>query len=169
MREEWREIAEFPGYSVSDAGSVRNDATGRHMAKQTNGRGIVYVGICKRGSDGLVAQHKRSVAVLVAEAFLPRPHEKFDTPIHLDGDRYNANVSNILWRPRWFAVKYAQQFQQSGPSFSRPLELVETGEVFESSWDAATKLGLLDREIAMSVMTRCYVWPIHQHFRFHEG
>lgn len=165
MEEAWREIAEFPGYSVSDDGFVRNEYTDRLMARQINGRGIAYVGICKRGPEGLVVQHKRSIAVLVAEAFLPRPSKDFDTPIHLDGDRLNNNVTNILWRPRWFAVKYGQQFQQSGPSFSRPLLLIETEEVYESSWHAATTLGLLDREIAMSVMTRCYVWPIFQHFK----
>ncbi|QAY17199.1 HNH endonuclease [Streptomyces phage Madamato] len=165
MQEEWREIAEFPGYSVSNAGGVRNDDTGRIMARQVNGRGIVYVGVCKRGPDSLVVQHKRSVSVLVAQTFVPQPSEEFDTPIHLDGDRFNNDVTNILWRPRWFAIKYGQQFQQDGPSFNRPVQIIETEEVYESSWDAATKLGLLDREIAMSVMSRCYVWPIFQHFR----
>lgn len=169
MQEEWREIAEFPGYSVSETGAVRNNDTGRIMARQINSRGIVYVGICKRGPDNLVVQHKRSVTVLVAQNFLPQPSKEFDTPIHLDGDRLNNSVSNILWRPRWFAIKYAQQFQQDGPSFNRPVQIVETEEVYKSSWEAAVTLGLLDREIAMSVMTRCYVWPIFQHFKLVEN
>jgi len=165
MYEEWREIAEFPGYSVSNTGCVRNDDSERIMAPQVNGHGITYVGICKRDPGCLVTQYKRSVSVLVAQAFVACPNDSFDTPINLDGDRFNNDSSNILWRPRWFAVKYFQQFQQDSPCFSRPVQVIETEEVYESSWEAATTLGVLDREIAMSIMNRCYVWPIFQHFR----
>lgn len=167
MQVEWRQIEDFPAYSVSDEGEVRNDETDRYMTKLTNQRGIVHVGLTRAR-----VQYKRSLTVLVADAFVERPRDKsgtirkaFDTPINLDGDRYNNHVSNILWRPRWFATKYYQQFQQDHACFNRPVEIVETGEIFETSFAAATALGILDREIAISVMTKNYVWPINQHFR----
>lgn len=161
MREEWRSIPSFPGYSVSDAGSVRNDETNRLMTKCVNQHGIVNVGLTKNKT-----QYKRALAILVAEAFLIRPGFGFDTPINLDGDRFNNRADNLLWRPRWFATKYFKQFQNSmRPCFNRKVEDVETGEIFSDSWEAATTLGALDRDIAMSILNGSRVRIILHHFR----
>lgn len=162
MQEEWRKIEGFSGYSVSNLGSIRNDESGRLMAQCTNNRGLMQVGLTKNK-----VQYRRSVALLVAEAFVTRGTNEsaFDTPINLDGNRRNNSVLNLLWRPRNFAIRYIAQFQQSGPCFSRPVEIIETGEQFDTSWEAAIQKGILDREIAFSVMTKNYVWPIYKHFR----
>lgn len=159
MQEEWRVIASFPGYSVSDAGSVRNDETGHLMTQLVNQGGIAYVGMCKNKK-----QHKRSLSLLVAEAFLICPSYAFDTPINLDGDRCNNRADNLLWRPRWFATKYYQQFQQDAPCFTRKIQNVETEEVFDTSWQAALTLGALDRDIAFSIVSGSIVPIILQHF-----
>uniref|UniRef100_A0AAU7GZR1 HNH endonuclease n=1 Tax=Streptomyces phage Scarif TaxID=3158858 RepID=A0AAU7GZR1_9CAUD len=161
MGEQWVEIASFPGYSVSDAGQVRNDETGHIMTRCANQGGVVHVGLTRNKT-----QYKRSLTLLVAEAFLPRPSFAFDTPINLDGDRWNNSVENLMWRPRWFAVKYFQQFKfGSVGSIARPIEIIETEEQFANSFEATKFLGVLDREVAMSVMTQNYVWPIYQRFR----
>lgn len=163
MQEEWREIASFPGYSVSDTGLVRNDETDRLMAKLVNQRGIVNVGLTKNK-----IQYKRSLAILVAEAFVARPEFEFDTPVQLDGDRLNNRACNLIWRPRWFATRYFRQFLHKTPTILRPVEIIETEEVYRNSWVAATTLGVIDAEIAESVLTRNYVWPLFQHFRLHK-
>lgn len=158
---EWREIEMFPGYSVSNSGLIRNDNTDRMMRQSQNERGIVYVGMMKRG-----IQYKRSVSLLVAEAFLRvKPHPEFVSTINLDGDRWNNNVANLMWRPRWFATKYFQQFRIGPQGFGRWIEEVTTHELFPTSWDAALKYGLLDREITIAIMHRTYVWPTYQRFR----
>jgi len=158
--EEWKEIGAFPGYSVSTYGRVRNDTTGRIMAMLRNQKGIVSVGLTQA-----LVQHKRSIAVLVANAFLPKPDmNSFDTPIHLDGDLENNHVSNLMWRPRWFAVKYHQQFLTEKRGFLVPV-VDDSGEMFETSWEAATKYGLIDREILTATLNRTYVWPTYQKFR----
>lgn len=161
MQEEWRAIASFPGYSVSDAGSVRNDETDKLMAKCVNQHGIVNVGLTKNK-----VQYKRALSILVAEAFLIRPSFAFDTPINLDGDRFNNYASNLMWRPRWFATQYFKQFQSyTRPCLNREVEAVETGEIFPTSWNAATTLGALDRDIAMSIMSGSKARVIQMHFR----
>lgn len=149
----------FPGYSVSDAGSVRNDETERILLPQVNQHGIVNVGLTKNK-----VQYKRALSILVAEAFVLRPSFTFDTPINLDGDRRNNRADNLLWRPRWFATKYYQQFQQTHPCFSRKVQNIETGEVFNTSWEAALTLGALDRDIAFSIVSGAIVPIILQHF-----
>jgi hypothetical protein len=109
--EVWRTIYEFPRYSISNEGRVRNDDTGRLMRLSHNQYNILYVGLVSGRR-----QYKRSVAVLVAEAFLPdyERTEPFDTPIHLNGDKADCRAHNLMWRPFWFAVKYHRQFQR-GP------------------------------------------------------
>lgn len=159
--EEWVELPFFPDYSVSHLGRVRSDRSNRILSITINQNGIPYIGLTKGGS-----LFKRSIAPLVARAFLPIPEfPSFDTPINLDGDRLHCSVDNLLWRPRWFAVSYHRQFMIDRIWITSPIEDVDTEERFETSLAAAKKYGLLDREIMQSVQTEEYVWPTYQRFR----
>ena len=106
MREE--QIPGHPGYKVRPNGEVIN-MFDRVLTPMTNLRGLLFVGLYYHG-----VKHNRSVALLVANAFLePHSNPQFDTPVHLDGDRTNCDVNNLMWRPRWFAVKWHRQFDCS--------------------------------------------------------
>lgn len=160
MEVEWRRIRHFSDYSVSETGFVRNDETGRLMTRLINQSGLVNVGLTKNR-----IQYKRSVALLVATEFITtKPDSTFDCPINLDGDRLNNCVLNLMWRPRWFAVKYFQQFREERFLRPSPIEDLVTGIVFKNPWDAALKLGLLYNEVLLSVYTQTLVWPIHHSF-----
>lgn len=164
--EEWRVVQHFPNYSVSNTGLIRSDIqykngnTGKILKVAANQRGIVYVGLVHNG-----VQYKRSLALVVAHAFLmtARPLA-FNTPINLDGDRYNNHVDNLLWRPRWFARKYYHQFRQRHARITSPIVELKTEEVFADSWAAALTYGLLDNEIFEAVENKTYVWPTYQRF-----
>jgi len=160
-------IPDFPGYSVSDEGQVRNDYTDRVLALTVNRGGVVQVGLMRGGK-----QYKRSVALLVAKAFLDPPvPETFDTPIHLDGDHLNNHIDNLMWRPRWFAIKYQQQHNnyRGRPANSHRLIEINTKTKFKNSWEVATRFGLLENELIMSMVNRTYVWPTYQQFRVLNG
>jgi hypothetical protein len=158
---EWRDIREFPRYIISETGSVLNKDTGRTMTLLRNQHGIVHVGLVKDG-----VQHKRSVAVLVAQYFLPRPtFPAFDTPINLDGDRLNNHYANIMWRPLWFARKYHRQFTRSNPVLICAVMEVETEEIFPNTLFAAKRFGLLEREIAFAALNGAQVFPTKQMFK----
>jgi hypothetical protein len=164
--QEWREIVGFNGYSVSDAGHVRNDDTGRIMRTGTNQRGIVNVGLMHRG-----VQYKKSVAVLVADAFVTTARSlEFNTPINLDGDRTNNRATNLLWRPRYFARKFFQQFGQTALwHINNPLMDLKTEEVFKDSTEAVKRFGLLHKDIYLSIAAKTYVWPTYQIFQILDG
>lgn len=165
MPTEWRPIPSFPGYSVSETGYVRNDETGRVLTLLVNQSGVVNVGLTKK-----CKQYKRSVALLVANAFLEfRIHDSFDTPINLNGDRLNNNVWNLAWRPRWFATKYFRQFDEPSLAAERPVQEMETGKKFYSHWEAAFKYGLLATSVLIAAMEQTEVWPTKQHFRLIDG
>lgn len=160
--EEFRDIDEFPEYGVSNLGNVVSDYTGRILRPSSNQLGIYSVGISKDH-----VQYRRSVAVLVANAFLPKPASPhFDTPIHRDGDKSNCRADNLIYRPRWFAVKYHQQFTNQNPIYiPRPIYEVKTGLVFDTSWDAARHYGLLDKDIFLAILNNTVTPVTYQEFR----
>lgn len=161
-QEHWEVIEGFPIYSISDHGRVRNDNTGKILSKHSNQQGIVAVGLF----DG-AEQHKRSVTLLVAHAFLDEPSNPlFDTPINVDGDRLNNHVDNLMWRPRWFAGRYHRQFKPGQPKgFDAPVVDMDSGIKYQNSLSAATTFGLLNAEVAYSVINGSYCFPTYQYFR----
>jgi NUMOD4 motif len=158
--EYWEPIELFPDYSVSNYGNVRSDKSGRFLALNDNQYGVLQVGLMRDG-----VQHHRSVTLLVAKAHLPSVGGPFDTPINLDGDRHNNRVENLLWRPRWFAIRYNQQFRwpYENPILSPILDL-KTGEVSENSLECAKRYGLLEKDVVLSILNRTYTWPKYQEF-----
>jgi hypothetical protein len=161
MPEKWKSIQNFENYSVSDWGRVRSEKSGRILALSQNQFDVVYVGLVRDGK-----QYHRSVPLLVANAFIPRQFEPYDTPINLSGDRWNNSVSNLVWRPRWFAIKYNQQFKFPYEyPIIYPIEDIKTGEVSQDSFDCARRYGLLEKDLVLSILNRTYVWPTYQQFR----
>lgn len=158
--EQWTSIENFPDYSVSDYGRIRADKSGRILALSLNQYGLLQVGMMRDGE-----QKHRSVPLLVAKAFIPQPSGPFDTPINLDGDRLNNRVDNLAWRPRWFAIKYNQQFRYPYDyPIANPLVDLKSGEVCLNSTECAKVYGLLEEDLVLSVLNRTYVWPTYQEF-----
>lgn len=159
--ERWVEIFDFPGYSVSDQGRVLNNRTGFYIKATKKPQGLCVVGLMKNG-----VQHKRSLPLLVASAFVSRHrNEAFDTPVNLNGDRNDNCYKNLVWRPVWFARKYAAQFSDGHPSVHNRIEDVETGEIYSNSMEASVVNGVLDIDIYLSMINNTYVFPTGQVFR----
>jgi NUMOD4 motif-containing protein len=145
VSEEWAPIAGFPRYAVSNWGSVMNTETETILAPTRNREGIAKIGMF----DG---RHytTRSIAVLVAKAFVPPDEEWFNAPIHRNGDKMDCHADNLLWRPRWHAVHFHQQFHH--PSFHRHvrLENLKTGERYRLLADPCMQYGLRYVDVIMS-------------------
>lgn len=160
MIEEWCPVQDFPGYSVNTLGHVKKDSTGRCLHTRLNQYGVPYVGLMKGWK-----QCVRSLPRLVAMTFIPQPNDIFDTPINLDGLRSNCRVDNLMWRPRWYAVLFNNQFTDR---YDNPIDVpvrdAETDEEYENSFDAASKNGLLEREVVLSILNNTLAWPTYQRF-----
>lgn len=160
MSESWIPIELFEEYSVSNFGRVRSNKTDRILSLNLNQYGVLQVGLMREGK-----QFHRSVPLLVAKAFIPIRKGPFDTPINLDGDRTNNHVDNLLWRPRWFAIRYNRQFRyRYHHTIESEIEDIKTGEISENSWECAKRYGLLEEDLVMSILNRTYVWPTYQEF-----
>lgn len=157
---DWIPVEGFPGYSVNPLGQVRNDSSGRLLTTRINQYGVAYVGLTRDWR-----QHIRSLPRLVANAFLPAPNATFDTPINLDGDRVNCRVDNLMWRPRAYAVRYTNQFEERYENpIEVPIRAADTGETFPNSFAAACRYGLLEREVVLSILNHTLAWPTYQRF-----
>lgn len=87
-------------YCVSTAGTVVSpsyvDRAGKLrkmkvLKPQVRGKGYLCVGLLKCGVQTRVSVHR-----LVAETFIPNPHNKPEVN-HIDGDKTNNCVNNLEW------------------------------------------------------------------------
>src|SRR4051812_17524359 len=161
---EWRSIHGFPNYSISSEGQVLHDKNARLVQPRYNQYGVPYVGLM-RGWQ----QCSRSLPRLVATTFLSPPSDIFNTPIQLDGDPANCRADNLMWRPRWYAVKYKRQFAaRYHRPIHQPVHAVGKGETFPNSFEAALRYGLLEEEVVLSVENNTPAWPTYQEFKLVE-
>lgn len=104
--ESLRGVQGFTNYVVSDHGRVINTTTLKDCSMSTATGGDVRVNLM-----GPHQMHTRSVKKIVAQAWVPKPDEvTFDTAMILNGDRWDLRSENIVWRPRWYVMKWAQQW-----------------------------------------------------------
>lgn len=160
--EEFRVISDFPMYSVSNHGKVMNIHRDTEMVLSRNAYKELTVGLWQDGK-----QHRRAVRGLVAREFVKGQTELFNTPILLDGNRDNLHVSNVVWRPRWFALMYTQQFdQEESWWFVGPVVNLRTDNEYENIIEAALSTGSLVKDVRNSLMNHTRVFPEGGVFKF---
>lgn len=162
----WREIARSPQYEVSDRGEIRNAKSGRFLHPSQNQHGHLKVNLPSEGGK----IKTRQVNHIVAEAFLPEPiREDFISLIHKDGVKTNCNTTNLLWRPRYFSIRYHMQFDTViwKESHIKIMD-VKSGVVYERAQEAAMEFGLVLAEILTSASALTFVWPTYQQFRLFD-
>lgn len=154
--EVWASVDDFPGYQVSDYGRIYSERTGTMMSCSLNSTGSLKVNLMQ---DNQI--QTRSVRVLVARAFVAGEDE-FDnaTPINLDGDPWNNETDNLLWRPRWFAWKYMRQFHEPIPPEYKVAVMDPVADItWPSTMVAGVSEGILWEYIYNSILTGRPVFP----------
>ena len=156
MNENWIELTGYSKYMISDQGRVLNSDTDLLRRSFQNQLGITMLRLTSYNGK----QVTRSLAVMVAEAFVEGRSDTFDCPIHLDGNRKNCNADNLMWRPRWFAVRYHKQFNNHAFHNATPkIRCEDTGEKFYTMKDPATKYGMIGMEILNAAVNGQCVFP----------
>ena len=110
--EEWLEIKSAPGYEVSSLGQIKNKKSDRLVPTRVGPTGQVSVNLMIRGR-----QRTRSVASLVARAFIGEP--EFPTAVVRckDGNRQNLVPKNLVWalKPRRVVWHDGDHHYEMGP------------------------------------------------------
>lgn len=142
----WKEVYDFPLYEISSFGRVRNRSSGHILKPAINQSGVYIVGLRAMGKT-----YMRGLAKLVANAFLEDVEEylgvsAFDHVLHLDHDRSNCRASNLLYRPRWWVIKWEQEWRD-GPTWRTRVIHAPSATIFETPWHAAHASGMLENSI----------------------
>ena len=162
LKREWKYIDGFPNYQVSNYAEFVNIRTDRELKPSKNQLGHIKVTLIQNRIP-----MTRSVAQIVAMAFLGPPDPPhFDTPIHLNGELDDCVADNLMWRPRWFAIKYHKQFRMdSFHTYRVRLMDRDTQEVYESLKEVCVKNGLYHGDVIKSYVEETYVPLTLQEFR----
>ena len=93
MEEQWKIIEDYPNYSVSNFGNVRNDIKMeivKSFPRESNG--CTYLRFYRRGGPQLTI-HK-----LVATLWVENPNKELYTQAdHIDKNSFNNHFSNLRW------------------------------------------------------------------------
>ena len=149
MKETWKDIIGYEGvYQVSNFGRVKSLDRDEYVSSFSHGRireGRVLTQIKSRGGYMLVHLSKDGVAKtasvhrLVAKAFIPNPMKK-TTVNHIDGNKANNISDNLEWATMSENISHAFKTGLKKPTGgvpSKPILCVETGKVYDSTWDVA--------------------------------
>lgn len=93
--ENWKVIKEYPRYSVSDNGRVKNNISDKIISQRQATNGYMRVNV-RTGQTKYEKPITLSVHRLVAEYFLPKIDGK-EYVNHIDCDKTNNNVANLEW------------------------------------------------------------------------
>ncbi len=159
MTEElWKPIPEFPNYQISNLGRVYNNRTEHIMSTSLTNFGHVKITLKSDWSD---ERFTRSVAQMVAEAFLEPLNCKDNQVVVLNGDFSNVEAANLAWRPRWYAWKYSRQLKARQPVYYKNLAVrnVVTDVYYNSIEEAGMAEGLLFDDIWRSTYTHAQLFP----------
>lgn len=118
IKEEWKVVKEFPIYSISNFGRLRNDVTKNILVGGYDRDGYRQATICYNGK-----QYNRRICRLVAIEFLPNPN---NLPVvnHKDENKENDFVGNL----EWCTIAYNNAYGTR----TKRVKCVETNEVYES-------------------------------------
>lgn len=146
----WRTIPEEYGYyEVSENGLARNSKTGKIRKLLHKPDGYVSLPAKKNG-----VQRNPYMHILVAQAFIHNPENKTEVH-HIDGDRSNNTVENLMWvTPEEHVLLHRGKRQKTNKAKSIPvaqytLDLpCELIKVWPSLCEIQRELGYLTGNIA---------------------
>lgn len=133
----WKNINEFPQYSVSDDGRVRNNKTGKILTQNPDTNGYLSVGLCRDGKQTTKRVHR-----LVAEAFIPNPLNLHDIN-HKDGNKNNNHKLNLEYCTRSYNMIHSYRVLGNGTraTVRNGVLCIETSEVYPTVEAAAKAVG----------------------------
>lgn len=89
----WVILQEFPDYSISKSGLIKNNKTGRIKYPSIGAKGYPVVSLQKDGK-----QYLRTIHILLGRTFIYNDNPQEKTQInHIDGNKENFNLSNLEW------------------------------------------------------------------------
>ena len=158
--ENWKTYKEIPRYEVSDKGRVRNAVTGRLMKTSIDRQGYERITVTVDGLPKNLRIHR-----MVAETFSFREHPNMCVR-HRDDNRSNNNFDNLYWCTRREISKSGYERGVRHAHNRRRIRCIETGEEFNSIFEASKYLGISAQSISSSLNNRTMQTKDGYHFEY---
>jgi len=161
-KERWKVIPEFPYYEISNLGRVYNTREDLIMRTSHTTQGHVKITLVAEDK----CRYTRSVAQMVAEAFVEPPTPFSCQVLPLDGNIDNLTSENLVWRPTWFAWKYVRQLKVPQPNHYYNLKVYNvTKDIhYKNIIEAGMIEGCLFADIWRSTFRGAEIFPGDQVF-----
>ena len=142
-------------YEISTRGEVRHVRNRRLRAQSVNQYGFPFHTLQEHGYDG--RRVSVPVARAVARTFLGEPSPRMPSPtvMHKDGDRMNCALENLVWRPRAYARRYSDSFNEPYEASGRFVLAVDASSRvlndYASEGDLAQAYGVLVSDVQKAI------------------
>ena len=133
--------SDFPNYSISEDGIVMN-SKGRIIKGEISNRGYRRVSL----SNNDVKNKKMSVHRLVAETYIPNPHN-YPEVNHKNENKLDNNVNNLEWCSTLDNLNHSRVIEKASVAKFRKMKCITTGKIYNSIKEAADELGLYHSNI----------------------
>jgi hypothetical protein len=91
MGEQWKTMIDYPNYSISNLGAVRNDTTKKILKNHLDFRGYLSTTLCKNGKGKAFKHHR-----LLAQHFIPNLNN-YPEIDHVNNIRTDNQLENLRW------------------------------------------------------------------------
>lgn len=152
-----KEVQGYEGlYVIYEDGTIKSLLTGKILRAYDHG-GYRRVALRRKREDGSYEQKQHLVHRLLAQAFIPNP-DNLPEIDHKDGNRANNAISNLRWcttkeninnpvtiaryKANWRNEAYRTMILNSKLHVNKPVQCIETGEVWLNQATAARENGV---------------------------
>ena len=132
---------DFPNYSISEDGEIRN-SKGKIIKGEISNNGYRRVSL----SNNDVKHKKMSVHRLVAETYIPNPHN-YPEVNHKNENKLDNNVNNLEWCSTLDNLNHSRVIEKASVAKFRKVKCITTGKIYNSIKEAADELGLYHSNI----------------------
>lgn len=141
MRNTKFHASDFPNYTISEDGEIRN-SKGKIIKGEISNTGYRRVSL----SNNDVKHKKMSVHRLVAETYIPNPHN-YPEVNHKNENKLDNRVSNLEWCSTLDNLNHSRVIEKASVAKFRKVKCVTTGKIYNSIKEASDELGLYHSNI----------------------
>ena len=141
MRHSNYHASDFPNYNVSEDGIITN-SKGKIIKGEISNTGYRRVSLSNNN-----AKHKKmSVHRLVAETYIPNPHN-YPEVNHKNENKLDNNVNNLEWCSTLDNLNHSNVIEKASIAKFRKVKCITTGKIYNSIKEASDELGLYHSNI----------------------
>lgn len=153
IEEIWKIIEEFPLYSVSNKGRIKNNKNDYILVGGLDRDGYRQVTLQKENTE---KQFCRRVCRLVAKAFIDNPNN-YPVVNHKDENKSNDNIDNL----EWCTVKYNNNYGNKNNTLRKKVKCLETNQEYAGTREAERQTNICHTLISFSCRTQKSVKGLH--------